>query len=87
MSVGILLSWVKHPLKKLIEFISSLCPCQDQLSLGFSSLPVNSIANWTDLEKKFHTYFYTGIGEKKIIDLTTIRQRNNDLGAEFLQRF
>ena len=24
----------------------------------FSSLPVNSIANWTDLEKKFHTYFY-----------------------------
>ena len=25
----------------------------------FSSLPVNSIANWTDPEKKFHTYFYT----------------------------
>ena len=25
----------------------------------FSSLPINSIANWTDLEKKFHTYFYT----------------------------
>ena len=39
----------------------------------FSSLPVNSITNWTDLEKKFHTYFYTGIGEKKIIDLTAIR--------------
>ena len=36
----------------------------------FSSLPVNSIANWADLEKKFHTYFYTRIGEKKIIDLT-----------------
>ena len=39
----------------------------------FSSLPVNSIANWADLEKKFHTYFYTGTKEKKIIDLTTIR--------------
>ena len=39
----------------------------------FSSLPVNSITNWTNLVKKFHTYFYTGIGEKKIIDLTTIR--------------
>ena len=25
----------------------------------FSSLLVNSIANWADLEKKFHTYFYT----------------------------
>ena len=53
----------------------------------FSSLPVNSITNWTDLEKKFHTYFYTGIGEKKIIDLMTIRQRTNELSVEFLQRF
>ena len=53
----------------------------------FSSLPVNSIANWTDLEKKFDTYFYTGTREKKITDLTTIRQRTNELGAEFLQRF
>ena len=51
----------------------------------FSSLPVNSITNWTDLEKKFHTY--NGTGEKKIIDLTTIRQRTNKSGAEFLQRF
>ena len=39
----------------------------------FSLLPINSIANWTDLEKKFHTYFYTGTGERKITDLTTIR--------------
>ena len=38
----------------------------------FSSWPVNSTANWANLEKKFHTYFYTGIGEKKITDLTTI---------------
>ena len=53
----------------------------------FSSLPVNSIACWTDLEKKFHTYFYTGTGEKKITDLTAIRQRTNESGAEFLQRF
>ena len=53
----------------------------------FSSLPVNSIANWADLEKKFHTYFYTGTGEKKITDLTTMRQRTNELGIEFLQRF
>ena len=53
----------------------------------FSSLPVNSIASWADLEKKFYTYFYTGTGEKKITDLTTIRQRTNKLGNEFLQRF
>jgi len=53
----------------------------------FSSLLVNSIANWANLEKKFHTYFYTGTGEKKITDLMTIRQRTNQLGTEFLQRF
>jgi hypothetical protein len=53
----------------------------------FSSLRVNSIANWNDLEKKFHTYFYTRTREKKIIDLTTIRQITNESGAEFLQRF
>ena len=53
----------------------------------FSSLLVNSIANWVDLESKFHTYFYTGTGEKKITDLTTITQRTNESGTEFLQRF
>ena len=50
----------------------------------FSSLPINSIADWTDLEKKFYTYFYTGTGEKKITDLMTIRQRTKELGTEFL---
>ena len=54
--------------------------------IWFSSLPDNSIANWADLKKKFHTYFYTGTGEKKITDLTTIRQTNKS-GTEFLQRF
>ena len=53
----------------------------------FSSLAVKSITNWSDLEKKFHTYFYIGAGERKIIDLTTIKQRANESGAEFLQRF
>ena len=53
----------------------------------FSSLLVNSIANWANLEKKFHIYFYTRIEEKKITDLTTIRQRTNESGTKFLQRF
>ena len=52
-----------------------------------SSLLVNSITNWANLEKKFHTYFYTRTGEKKITDLTTIRQKTNESGIEFLQRF
>ena len=53
----------------------------------FSSLPVNSVANWADLEKKFHTYFYTRTGEKKITDLTTMRQRTNESGTEFFRDF
>ena len=53
----------------------------------FSSLLVNTFANWTNQEKKFHTYFYTGTGEKKITDLMAIRQRTNESGDEFLQRF
>ena len=39
------------------------------------------------MENKFHAYFYSGTGEKKITDLTSIRQRNNELGSEFIQRF
>ena len=41
----------------------------------FSSLLVDSIANWADLEKKFHTYFYTGRGEKKITYFSRASER------------
>jgi hypothetical protein len=53
----------------------------------FSSLEPNSITRWADLENKFHAYFYNGIGEKKITYLTNMRQRNNESGSEFIQRF
>ena len=52
----------------------------------FSSLEPNSITEWVDLENKFHAYFYSGMGEKKIIDMTSMRQKNNELGSEFVQR-
>ena len=39
----------------------------------FSSLPPNSIITWTDLEKQFHKYFFAGVYEMKITDLTTIK--------------
>ena len=50
----------------------------------FSSLEPNSITGWANLENKFHAYFYSGTGEKKIIDLTSMRQRNIELGSEFI---
>jgi hypothetical protein len=53
----------------------------------FSSLEPNSITGWADLENKFQAYFYSGIGEKKTTDLTSMRQRNNESGSEFVQRF
>jgi hypothetical protein len=53
----------------------------------FSSLEPNSITRWADLENKFHAYFYNGIGEKKITDLTSMGEKNNELGSEFIQKF
>jgi hypothetical protein len=53
----------------------------------FTSLPAHSICSWKDLEQKFHAHYYTGSNEKKLIDLTTLRQRNNETPMEFLRRF
>ena len=39
----------------------------------FTSLPANSIIKWADLEKQFHTYFFAGIHEMKITDLTRLK--------------
>ena len=39
----------------------------------FLSLELNSITRLADLENKFHAYFYSRIGEKKIMDLTSMR--------------
>jgi hypothetical protein len=50
----------------------------------FSSLTTNYITNWSDLEKKFYTYFYTRTGERKIIDLMNMKQRTNESSVEFL---
>jgi hypothetical protein len=53
----------------------------------FTSLPAHSISSWKDLEQKFHAHYFIGSNEKKLIDLTTLRQRNNETPMEFLRRF
>jgi hypothetical protein len=53
----------------------------------FTSLPAHSICSWKDLEQKFHAHYFIGNNEKKLIDLTTLRQRNNETPMEFLKRF
>jgi hypothetical protein len=52
----------------------------------FTYLPAHSICSWKDLEQKFHAHYYIGSNEKKLIDLTTLRQRNNETPMEFLRR-
>ena len=53
----------------------------------FTMLPANSIIFWADLEKQFHQFFYFGIEEMKLTDLTNLRQRNDESVAAFIQRF
>jgi hypothetical protein len=53
----------------------------------FTSLPTHSICSWKDLEQKFHAHYFIGSNEKKLIDLTTLRQRNNEMPMELLRRF
>jgi hypothetical protein len=55
--------------------------------MGFSSLPANSIITWADVEKQFHKYFFSGVQEMKLIDLTALKQRNNEPVSNFVQRF
>jgi hypothetical protein len=52
----------------------------------FTTLPTNSIIFWADLEKQFHQFFYSGIEELKLTDLTNLRQRNDESVASFIQR-
>jgi hypothetical protein len=39
----------------------------------FSSLPPQSIGTWRELERKFHTHYFSGSTEKKLIDLATLK--------------
>ena len=53
----------------------------------FSTLPANSILYWADLERQFHQFFFSGITELKLTNLTGLRQTNDESVAAFIQRF
>jgi len=52
----------------------------------FISLPPNLVITCADLEKQFHTYFFSRVHEKKITDLVRFRQCNDELVESFVQR-
>jgi hypothetical protein len=45
----------------------------------FSSLPPKSVSTWKELERKFHTHYFSGNSEKKLIDLATLKQRHSEM--------
>jgi hypothetical protein len=53
----------------------------------FTSLALNSITTWADLEEKFHEYFYNGETELKVSDLIAIRLKYTKNVAEYIKRF
>jgi hypothetical protein len=50
-------------------------------------LPPQSVGTWRELEQKFHAHYFIGSTEKKLIDLTTLKQSHNETPLEFLRRF
>ncbi len=50
-------------------------------------MPYGSINSWADLEKQFRSYFYSGVHEMKLSDLTAIKQRHDEPVHEYIQRF
>jgi hypothetical protein len=53
----------------------------------FISLRPNSIYNWSDLEQKFHDYFFTDETELKLSHLTLVKQNSNEMVSEYIRRF
>jgi hypothetical protein len=53
----------------------------------FISLPPNSVYTFSDIETKFHDYFFTGETELKLSHLVSIKQKSNESVAEYIRRF
>ena len=53
----------------------------------FSALSPNSIQTWSQLECKFHEYFYNGDNELRLCHLTSVKQKHDESVAEYIRRF
>lgn len=53
----------------------------------FTSLPVNSIHTWAQLEQKFYDYFYTGETEFRLSGLTSVRHKHDESVTDYIERF
>jgi hypothetical protein len=53
----------------------------------FTSLALNSIFTWAQLEQKFHEYFYSRDTELRLSHLTAIKQKHTESIADYIRRF
>jgi hypothetical protein len=53
----------------------------------FISLPPNSVYTFSDIENKFHDYFFNGEIELKSSHLVSVKQKSNELVTEYIRRF
>jgi hypothetical protein len=53
----------------------------------FTSLAPNSVFTWAQLKQKFHEYFYSGDTELRLSHLIVIKQKHNELAADYIRRF
>jgi len=68
------------------EFVCFLCLCLDRPLLGLPHYQ-QILLYWADLEKQFHQFFFSGVTELKLTDLTSLRLRNDESVSAFIQRF
>ena len=74
-------------------FYDALRICLFSLSLTgaafswFSSLALNFIQFWDQLERKLHDHFYNGNNEAKLTDLTSVRQGRDEPASDYFRRF
>ena len=66
MSVSILHSCAKHPLKGPIEFVSSPCPCQGQPSLGFHHCWLTPLPIGLTLRRNFIHIIVLGLEKRRL---------------------
>ena len=70
-----------------VQLFSLLLLLSGSAFAWFTTLPANSILYWADLETQFHQFFFSGVTELKLTDLTGLRQRNDESVASFIERF
>jgi hypothetical protein len=53
----------------------------------FTSLALNFIFTWAQLEQKIHEYFYSGDTKLRLSNLTGIKQKHNETVTDYIRRF